>query len=122
MVRVKILHYRQLYLNRPDPIAFLPVTVDTSGRIYDDFSLLLFLHPHREANVLTNELRTTELSDQFRFLHTVSLTNLKGVDFVENFGHEDFYNPRFVISVFIPLPCFIRSRCPTPLLTSVLSR
>ena len=122
VVRVKILHYRQLYLNRPDPIAFLPVTVDTSGRIYDDFSRLLFLHPHREGSALTNELRTTEESDQFRFLRAVSLTNLKGVDFGENFGHEDFYNPRFVISVFIPLPCFIRSRCPTPLLTSVLSR
>ncbi len=28
---VKILHYHQLYLNRPDPIAFLPASVDTSG-------------------------------------------------------------------------------------------
>jgi hypothetical protein len=37
-VRTKIRHYRQLYINRPDPIAFMPVTVDTSGRIYDDFS------------------------------------------------------------------------------------
>jgi hypothetical protein len=55
--------------------------------------------------------------DQFRFLRAASLTNLKGVDFGENFGHEDFYNPRFVFSVFIPLTCFIRSRCPTPLLT-----
>jgi hypothetical protein len=41
--RAKIIHYRQLYLNRPDPIAFLPVTVDTSDHIYDDFSQLLFL-------------------------------------------------------------------------------
>ena len=29
VVRVKIRHYHQLYLNRPEPIAFLPVTVDT---------------------------------------------------------------------------------------------
>ena len=44
----------------------MPVTVDTSGRIYDDFSRLLFLHAHREASVLPNEL--PEESDQFRFL------------------------------------------------------
>ena len=56
VVRVKILHYHQLYLNRPDPIVFFPVTVDTSGHIYDDFSRLLFLHTHHEASVLTDEL------------------------------------------------------------------
>jgi hypothetical protein len=28
--RTKIRHYRQLYINRPDPIAFMPVAVDTS--------------------------------------------------------------------------------------------
>ena len=65
------IHYRQLYLNRPDPIAFIPVVVDTSGRIYDDFSRLLFLHTHREASTLPNEL--LEESDQFRFLHAGSL-------------------------------------------------
>ena len=64
----------------------MTVVVDTSGHIYDDFSRLLFLHPHREASALTNELRTTEESDQVRFLRAASLTNLKGVDFGENFG------------------------------------
>jgi hypothetical protein len=34
----------------------MTLTVDTSGRIYDDFSRLLFLHPHREASALGNEL------------------------------------------------------------------
>ena len=38
----------------PEPIAFMSVAVDTAGRIYDDFSRLLFLHGHREASVLTN--------------------------------------------------------------------
>jgi hypothetical protein len=47
----------QLYLNRPDPIAFMPVAVDTSGRVYDDFSRLLFLHAHREASTLVNEIQ-----------------------------------------------------------------
>jgi hypothetical protein len=37
VARKKILHYRQLYVDRPDPIAFMPAAVDTSGRIYDDF-------------------------------------------------------------------------------------
>jgi hypothetical protein len=41
--RAKIRHYRQLYINRPEPIAFMPVAVDTAGRIYEDFSRLLFL-------------------------------------------------------------------------------
>ncbi len=55
--RKKILHYRQLYINRPDPIAFFPTAVDTTGRLYDDFSRLLFLHTHREVSVLTNEIK-----------------------------------------------------------------
>jgi hypothetical protein len=56
------MHYRQVYLNRPDPIAFMPLPVDTSGRIYDDFLRLLFLHAHREASALANELPIPEES------------------------------------------------------------
>jgi hypothetical protein len=44
----------------------MPVAVDISGRMYDDFSRLLFLHAHREASALANEL--PEQSDQFRFI------------------------------------------------------
>jgi hypothetical protein len=66
--REKILHYHQWYNNRPDPIVFLPVAVDTTGRLYDDFSRLLFLHTHREVSVLTNEI--PEESGQFHFLRT----------------------------------------------------
>ena len=76
VTRVKIIHYRQLYLNRPDPIAFMPVTVDTSGRIYDDFSRLPFLQANREPSALANEL--PEESDQFRLLRAACLANLKG--------------------------------------------
>jgi hypothetical protein len=71
-----MLHYRQLYTNRPDPIAFLPAAVDTTGRLYDDFSRLLFLHTHRETSALTNEI--PEESDQFRFLRAVCYANIKG--------------------------------------------
>jgi hypothetical protein len=74
--RTKIRHYRQLYINRPDPIAFMPVAVDTSGRVYDDFSCLLFLHAHREASALSNEI--PEESEQFRFLRAACYANIKG--------------------------------------------
>jgi hypothetical protein len=50
VTRKKIIHYRQLSIDRSEPIAFMPVAVDTSGRIYDDFLRLLFLHAHREAS------------------------------------------------------------------------
>ena len=74
--RIKIRHYRNIYLNRPDPVAFLPLTVDTSDRLYDDFLRLLFLHAHRESSALANELQ--EESDQFRFFHTACFANPKG--------------------------------------------
>ena len=54
--RMKIIHYRQIYVDRPDPIVFLPITVSTSGRVYEDFARLLFLHVHREVNILAREL------------------------------------------------------------------
>jgi hypothetical protein len=76
VVRKKILHYHQLYIHRPDPITFLPVVVDTTGRLYDDFSRLLFLHTNREASSLVNDL--PEESDPFRFLQTVCYVNIKG--------------------------------------------
>ena len=40
---------------RPGPIAFLPLAVDTTDRLYDDFIRLIFLYVHREASALTNE-------------------------------------------------------------------
>ena len=60
--------YRNVYLSRPDPIVFIPLTTDTTGHLYDDFVTLFFLHPHGETSVLTNEL--PEESDQFLFLRT----------------------------------------------------
>ncbi len=78
VTRKKILHYHPLYINRPeaDPIDFLPVAVDTTGRLYDDFSRLLFLYTHRDTSDLTNEI--PEESDHFRFLRVVCYANIKG--------------------------------------------
>ena len=56
VTRKKIIHYHQLYIDRTEPIAFMPVAVDTSVRIYDDFLRLLFLHAQREASALANEI------------------------------------------------------------------
>jgi hypothetical protein len=95
------------------------VAVDTSGRIYDDFSRLLFLHAHREASALANELQ--EESEQFRFLRAASYANIKG-----SVGLILTKTSVMRISIpldlssrsFIPLPRFMRSRRAAPLLVS----
>jgi hypothetical protein len=86
-----------------------------------NLSVCYFLHAHREASALANEL--PEESDQFRFLHTSCFTNLKGVVGLIMAKTSD-------IRISIPLdlssrPCvplshFIRSRRPTPLLSPSL--
>ena len=121
MARAKIRHYRQLYINRPEPIAFMPVAVDKTGRIYEDFSRLLFLNVHREASALANEL--PEESDQFRFLRAASFANIKG-----SVGLILAKASAMRISIpldlssrpFIPLPRFMRSRRVTPLIAPSL--
>jgi hypothetical protein len=121
VARTKILHYRQLYLNRSDPITFLPVAVDTTGRVYDDFSRLLFLHAHREASALANEI--PEESGQFRFLRVAHYVNIKGsVGLILTKGSGMRISIPLDLSSrpFIPLPRFICRRRPLPLLASSL--
>ncbi len=99
----------------------MPVAVDTAGRIYEDFSRLLFLHPHREASALANEI--PEESEQFRFLRAACFDNIKG-----SVGLILATTSATRISIpldltsrsFIPLPCFMRSRRVTPLLAPSL--
>jgi hypothetical protein len=112
---------RNLYLNRPDPIDFIPLPVDTTGRLYEEFIRLLFLHAHREASALANEL--PEESDKFHFLRTSCFVNLKGT-----VGLIMVKASALRISIpldlssrsSIPLPRFIRSCRPTPLLAPSL--
>jgi hypothetical protein len=98
----------------------MPVAVDTSDRTYDDFSRLPFLDTHREASSLANEL--PEESDQFRFVRAACLSNLRGsVGLILAKVSVMRISIRIDLSrSFMPLPCFIRSRCPTPLLTPSL--
>ncbi len=114
VARKKILHYRQLYLNRPDPITFLPTAVDTTGRLYDDFSRLLFPQDHREDSALSNEI--PEVSGQYRFLRVACYPNIKG-----SVGLILAKPSAMRISIpldlssrpFIPLPRFICRRRPS---------
>ena len=95
--------------------------MDTTGRLYKDFIRVLFLHAHREASALANELPVE--SDQFRFLRAAYFANLKG-----SVGLIMAKASAMRISVpldlsswsFIPLPRFIRSRRATPLLAPSL--
>ena len=52
-------------------VSFSTVAVDTSGRICADF-----LHAHREASFLANDI--LEESGHFRFLRAACLGNIKG--------------------------------------------
>ena len=70
--QTRIRHYRQLYVERPDPIVFLSVTVNTSECV---FVRLLFLYVHREISILDGEL--PEGSEKFCFLWDIPLTNLE---------------------------------------------
>jgi hypothetical protein len=111
--RMKIRHYRQIYEDRPDPIVFLPITVSTSGRVYEDFTRLLFLHAHREASILAGEL--PEDSEQFRFLRASHLANLKdsvGLILAKTSSMRVTIPIDLSTRSFIPLPRFFNSRLP----------
>jgi hypothetical protein len=89
----------------------MSVVVDTSGRVYDDFSLLLFLHAHREASALANEI--PEESEQFRFLRAACYTNIKGsVGLIVAKASVMRISVPFDLSSrsLIPLPRFMRSK------------
>jgi hypothetical protein len=119
--RKKIIHYRQLYIDRPDPIVFMSLVVDTSDRIYDDFLRLLFLHVQREASALGNDV--PEESSHFRFLRPVCLDNIKGSVglILTKVSVMRISIPLDLSSrSCIPLPCCIRSRRATPLLAPFL--
>ena len=73
VARIKIRHYRNLYLNHPDPIAFIPLAVDATGRMYDEFIRLLF-YAHREASVCLMNCQRSRTSFAF-FALRVSLTS-----------------------------------------------
>jgi hypothetical protein len=98
----------------------MSMTVDT-GHICHDFLRLLFLHDHREASALANDI--PEESGQFRFLPAACLANIEGSVGLILVKVSDM---RISIPLdlssrsFIPLPSFIRSRRPTTLLARSL--
>ena len=84
-----------------EPIVFMSVVVNVSGRLCDDFLILFYLHDHRETSVLTGEL--TEETDQFRFLRAGCLVNLKvSVGLINQIlGHEDFSSTYLHVSSYL---------------------
>ncbi len=119
--RMKIRHYRQIYADGPDPIVFLPIAVSTSGRVYEDFARLIFLHSYREGSILVGEL--PEESEQFRFLRASRLSNLKGsVGLILAKASAMRVTIPIDLSTrpFIPLPRFLNSRRVSPLLNQSL--
>ena len=99
----------------------MPVEVDTSVRIYDDFLRLFFLHAHREASVLANDI--PEESGHFRFLRAACLANIKGSVglILSKTSVMRISIPLYLSSrPFVPPPCFLRSRRSTTLLTPSL--
>jgi hypothetical protein len=119
--RMKIRYYRQIYANRTDPIVFLPIVVSTSGRVYEAFTRLFFLHAHREASILAGEL--PQESEQFRFLRSSRLANLKdSVGLILSKASAMRVTIPIDLSTrsFIPLPRFFNSRRVPPLLNQSL--
>ncbi len=99
----------------------MPLAVDTSGRIYDDFLRLLFLHAHREASALAHDI--PEESSHFRFLRATCLGSIKGsVGLILAKASVMRISIPLDLSSrpFIPLPHFIRSRRSTTLLAPSL--
>ena len=89
--------------------------------MYDDFSRLLFLHAHREASALSNEI--PEESDQFRFLRAARYANIKGLVglILAKASAMRISIPLDLSSrPFIPLSLFICRRRPLPILTPSL--
>ncbi len=85
--------------------------LSTSGRVYEDFARLLFLHTHREASILAGEL--PEESEQFRFLRASRLSNLKGsvgLILTKSSSIRVTIPIDLSTSPFIPLPRFLNSR------------
>ncbi len=72
VVRIKIRHYRNVYLNHPDPIVVIPLTVDTSGHLYDEFwridSSLVLLTVKRLCLMSCQRNRTSFVSLNLRVL------------------------------------------------------
>ncbi len=96
-------------------------SVSTSGRVYEDFARLLFLHTHREASILAGEL--SEESEQFRLLRASRLANLKdsvGLILAKVSAMRVTIPIDLSARPFIPLPRFFNSRRVSPLLNQSL--
>jgi hypothetical protein len=94
--------------NSSDPIAFIPIAASTSARLYPDFIRLLFLHAHREASALANEVPKSQIT--LGSNTQLALLTLRGFGLRVSIPIDLSSRP------FIRPPRFLRSHCSTPLL------
>ena len=66
--RKKIINYRRIYAELPESVVFMPVAVNTAGRIYEIFLRLLFLQANRDASSLAGELPEESVPFAWRWL------------------------------------------------------
>jgi hypothetical protein len=123
-VRTKTLYYRRLNTDRPDPIVFMSLAVNTSGRLlYDDVLRLIFLYDRRETSVLARELQ--EESDHLRCLRVPCFAHLEGsvgLILVKTSAMRISIPLELSTRPFIPLPRCLHSFSSTsPLLASALA-
>ncbi len=110
----KQMDYLQNYAEEPEPDVFMSVAASTSGRINEEYLILLFLHTNRESGVLSGEV--PEESTQFR-------SNLKG-SIRLMLAKVSVMRVTIPLDLptrsFIPLPRFIHTGNTIPLLTPSL--
>jgi hypothetical protein len=109
VARTKILHYHQLYINRPDPITFLPVEAMISYTFTVKFRLLSTKYRRNRVNFAS-----------FVRLAMLILKGSVGLILVKASVMRISIPLDLSSRPFIPLPRFICRKRPLPLLASSL--
>jgi hypothetical protein len=95
-------------------MVFLSVTVDTSDRVHDDYSRLLFLQVNREVSTRVTKYRRNRINFVFVVLTDMLILRVSGVDF----GVSALYT----ITVFHSLETSSSTLLPSFLLLGVLTK
>ncbi len=123
VTRIQIRHYRNVTFNHPDRIDFIPLVVDTTGRLYDDFIRLLFMltvkHlPWLRMNCQRNRISFVSLEVRVSLIWRVLLVWLWSKCRLCWF--QSPWTSHLGVSFRFLVTRFIRSRRHTPLLTPSL--
>ena len=102
VVRSKIRHYRNVvnvYLNHPDPITFIPLGVDTTGHLYDEWSHIWkkFFYDELYMKSVESYMKIFACMTNYIWLHSSYMTPL-----VSSF-HCRLCSSSFYRDTFLPL-------------------